>query len=106
MEWCDPYGWHEVGADKLHHIRTKLMNFESMTWQEILNRNNHLVQLERLDRTAQQRLRELKLDDLDALVSLRLSGVERVWGYLEHNIYTLLWWDPNHQVCPALLKHT
>ena len=46
MEMCDPYGWHELGKEKLSEIRTKLGNFESMTWREILvdaNKQNHFI---------------------------------------------------------------
>ena len=55
---------------------------------------------------AQKRLVEMKLDDVDEVHSLRLSGVHRVWGILTENVLTLLWWDPNHEVCPSLKKHT
>jgi len=39
----------------------------------------------------------------DALVSLRLSGKERVWGILQENALLLLWWDPGHEICPSIL---
>ena len=38
---------------------------------------------------------------LDDVVSLRLSGPERVFGYLDNGVLVLLWWDPLHQVCPS-----
>lgn len=38
---------------------------------------------------------------LDDVVSLRLSGPERVFGYLDNGVLVLLWWDPIHQVCPS-----
>lgn len=46
------------------------------------------------------------LDDQDALVSLGLTGRERIWGFIANGVMNLLWWDPNHEVCPSLLKHT
>ena len=46
------------------------------------------------------------LDNLDELVSLHLSGIERVWGFRMHAVFHVLWWDPHHRVCPSLLKHT
>ena len=106
MQWEHPYGWHELGADAMHEIRTKLVAFERLTWHEILGRNSHPVDVSSLCRDAQKRLSELNLDDVDELVSLRLMGTQRVWGILEGHVYTILWWDPDHEVCPSILKHT
>ena len=69
-------------------------------------RNNHSVEIDKLSSTAQTRLTEIQLDDIDELVSLRLSAKERIWGILEQGVLIILWWDPNHQVCPSNLKHT
>ena len=106
MEFCDPYGWHGVNTETLGKVREKLRDFESMTFGEILGRNNHLVSTNQLSKDAQDRLAALHLDDIEFLLSLRLTGAGRVWGLLEHNVVILLWWDPEHQVCPSLLKHT
>jgi hypothetical protein len=86
MEFCDPYGWHNVGAALLREIHEKLKNFETMTLAEILGRNNHMASVESLSREASKRLEELKLDDIEELLSLRLTGTNRIWGILEHNI--------------------
>jgi hypothetical protein len=106
MEMRDPFGWHKLSGPELLEIREKLKNFESMTLGEILRRNNHMVEVGILCKEAIDRLRELRLDDIDQLLSLRLTGVQRIWGILEHNVVILLWWDPDHLVCPSLLKHT
>lgn len=106
MEMCDPFGWHLIDGKLLLEIRDKLRNFESMTWGEIMGRESHLVPTKSLCKKAIERLAELNLDELEELFSLRLSGRERVWGVLEHNVLTLLWWDPDHEVCPSLKKHT
>jgi len=109
MEMRDPYGWHHLDAQMVHYVREKIKHFEALTWNEILVRdrqNNHRVEIWKLCKTAQDRLSELKLEDVEELVSLRLAGRERVWGLLEHNVMTLLWWDPFHDVCPSLKKHT
>jgi hypothetical protein len=59
-----------------------------------------------LCKTARDRLEDLRLEDIDELVSLRLGGAERVWGIRDGNVMLLLWWDPEHAVCPSLKKHT
>lgn len=107
MELVDPFGWHKVDGPKIKYVREKLGHFESMTWNEILvagRKRNHSVPVEKLCPTAQKRLRDLGQSDLDEVVSLRLSGPERVWGILREGALTILWWDPEHQVCPSLPK--
>lgn len=89
-------------------IFPKLKNYESMTWADILKdkHRNHSVTLDRLIKAARQRLDELKQNDLDELFRLRLSGEQRVWGIRDGRVFKILWWDPNHEICPAALKHT
>ena len=78
-----------------------------MTWQEILeSRQHHPIEINRLCPAAQRRLAEISQDDIDDLISLRLGGRERIWGIRDGATLKLLWWDPDHQVCPATLKHT
>lgn len=109
IEMLGPYGWRNIDAETLIYIHGKLSNFESMTWNDILvknKKNNHSIEIENLSPTAKTRLAEIQLEDIDELVSLRLSGKQRVWGILDQGVLNLLWWDPNHQVCPSNLKHT
>ncbi len=103
MELVSPYGWHTVEGQKLRDIREKLAHFETLTWNEILvaaKKRNHSIAVPDLSPEAQKRVEELGLG-LDEVVSLRLSGAERVFGYLDNGVLVLLWWDPNHQVCPS-----
>jgi hypothetical protein len=109
LQLVDPYGWHEIGAAKILEIRAKLGNFESMTWNDIVVRakkRNHTISVARICKEAQLQLASLNLYDLDEVVSLHLTGTERVWGYREGAVLHVLWWDPDHRVCPSLPKHT
>ena len=109
LEMAGPYGWEKLAPEKALEIRQKLSYFESMTWGEILDRSakqNHRVRIGRLEKTAQDRLEEIHQGDVDELTSLRLSGRERIWGIQDYSVLKVLWWDPDHAVCPALLKHT
>jgi hypothetical protein len=104
MEFVDPFGWHQVPADKLHEIRFKLGGFEGQTWGDIITRsqnNHHFMAVVKICQEAQDRLNALHMEDTDALFSLRLSGPERVWGILDNGTLLLLWWDPFHQVYPV-----
>lgn len=103
MEYCDPWGWHEVDEEMMFNVRDRLISFESMPWGDIIrDTGSHPVRIDRLVKDAQERLDALRLDDLEELFSLRITGVRRVWGIMEHNVLILLWWDPEHEVCPSL----
>ncbi|HEV2720913.1 MAG TPA: hypothetical protein VG323_12905 [Thermoanaerobaculia bacterium] len=104
-----PFGWHELEAAKLLEIRAKLANFESMTWNDIIvgaKKRNHTISVDQLCKDAQHQLASLNLYDIDEVVSLHLTGTERVWGYREGAVLHVLWWDPDHQIRPSLPKHT
>lgn len=106
LETVDPFGWHKIDDQRtMCAIRERLKGFESMTWYEILikaKKLNHSIKREKLCSDAQKRLRDLKLDDNDEFISLRLTGKQRIWGIKQHNVLLLLWWDPNHKICPCL----
>lgn len=55
---------------------------------------------------ARKRLSQIGQGDLDELTSLSLTGTQRVWGIRDVGVLTVLWWDPDHLVCPSLKKHT
>ena len=81
-----------------------------MTWQDILNESggkkkgkgnhNHSVPIEKLSREVQKRLETIRQDEVGELFSLRLDAKKRLWGIRDGHVLKLLWYDPNHQVCP------
>jgi hypothetical protein len=80
-----------------------------MTWQEIRIRDkdkNHAIPVADLTREAQDRLAEIGQDDVDELFSLRLSAKERIFGILDESVMRVLWWDPDHRVCPSPKRRT
>lgn len=106
LEMRHPFGWREINQEKLIEVCSKLGALEASTWAEICitrKKKNHSVLVSKLCKEARDRLKELNLDEYEELISLRLSGPERVWGYPYQDALTLLWWDPDHQVCPSLL---
>lgn len=108
LDWEGPWGWRIIGTDKWQDILTKLGHFETRTWADIKSHTgSHAVLIADCPNSQViQRLTEIKLDDIDELFSLRLSGKERVWGILDEHIFKFLWWDPNHKVWPSPKKHT
>jgi hypothetical protein len=53
------------------------------------------------DIPAQDSLEAMGQDDVEAVLSLRISARERVWGILDGPALQVLWWDPEHQVYPV-----
>jgi hypothetical protein len=105
-----PFGCHELASDDWRQLWDHLRDLEKKSWSEILvngKKFNHNVEIGQLSTVAQNRLKEL-FDplDFDELLSLRLSGKERIWGVLDRGAVDLLWWDPRHEVCPSQLKNT
>jgi len=50
---------------------------------------------------AQQRARDKYPDDHDYIHSLRLAGAKRLWGLLRGHEFSIIWWDPSHEVWPT-----
>ena len=104
-----PFGWDVLDKEKLERIRQRLANLETMTWREILiksKKQHHTIRVAALPGENQKRLREIGQHDVDRLISLRVSGRERIFGILDKAVLRLLWWDPEHQVYPSPKKHT
>ncbi len=86
----------------------KLSSYESMTWGqiEIDRKRNHSVAVASVTKEARDRLSHLNLDDVDQLYRFRFDGTSRLWGIRDRELFKLLWWDPNHEICPSNKKHT
>lgn len=108
---CDKEKWALSECDNIHEtIIAKLSSNEGMTWQEIQSAsggrksgsNSHFIPIEDLGTDVQKRLIELKLEDVDRLFSLRLTGEKRLWGIVNDNgVFSILWYDPHHKIYPV-----
>lgn len=101
------WGWNKLSAeDRWAIITTSLAAFERMTWAEIRKQaggkgegkgtNHHSLAIEGFCKEARDRLRELRLDDLDELFSLRLANRTRLYGVKEGRVLRFVWHDPFH----------
>ena len=99
------WGWGQVDARLLlKEIIPKLQDYESMKWGEIEGRNSHFVKVEQCCKDAQQRLQEIEKDDFSELFSLRMNGKKRIFGIRQSAELQILWWDPEHEICPSTKK--
>jgi hypothetical protein len=102
-----PWSWAEVSSDHIKLVAATCGGFETLRRGEFMNRpGNKPIPMENLCQEARGRLVELELDLFDDLWELRLGGEERIWGLLDGHVFYLVWWDPEHQVCPSTKKHT
>lgn len=99
--------WSLKNSDIFTDIIPKLISFEQRKWGEIVSdkKHNHWIDCSVLSKEARDRLNELNLY-YDSLFSLRLNGTLRLFGYIENGIFYIIWYDPDHEICPAHKKHT
>lgn len=96
--WCDGYD----AKSHFHTVAKKLRQYQSMTWNEILSRDHPVeVTHPRFTERARRRLGELRLEEFDSIWRLALNGKPRLWGIRYRDVFYVLWWDPEHQVCPS-----
>lgn len=102
------WGWGTLEPKHIVTVLKKLRDFESMTWGELTGgtSGNKPIPVDHLCAAAKKRLETKKLDDLDHLWELRLGGKLRIWGIRWRGCFHVLWWDPEHTVCPSHLRNT
>lgn len=108
IDWEGPWGWSQATCKELlREIVPRLHNLESMTWSEVEGATgSHFVEVAAIADEAQRRLTAIGKDEQARLFSLRVSGRTRLWGIRELAVLRLLWWDPEHGVCPSLKSNT
>lgn len=101
------------GGNEIQALLETLKSIETMTWAEIFQApkgrgegsKNHLVSTRDIIKNAQTRLNDLNLG-CDELISFRVNGKERLWGYRQGSQCAIIWHDPNHLICPSKKKNT
>lgn len=102
-----------IGMLIWEEILPKLKSLETQTWSEILVENkkqNHSINLDSLNKVAQDRLAKMYIE-AESLISLRINGNHRIYGYMSGRVFNILWYDDTHGdnnkcVCRSHLKHT
>lgn len=94
-------------------ILPKLQEWEKQTWAQILvdgKKFNHSIDTAELSKAARDRLAQRYIEE-DSLISLRLNGTHRLYGYIVKSVFNILWYDTDHGdnptcVCRSHKKHT
>ena len=108
-----PFTQEHIGELIWDEILPRLKALESQTWNEILVRDkklNHSINVEELSKIAQDRLAN-RFIEAESLISLRVTGNHRIYGYMTGRVFNILWYDDDHGdnktcVCRSYLKHT
>lgn len=102
-----PFGWHRSEIRQLlKMVFPRLKQLETMTWGHIPTTGSHAIEVGKLCKEAQDRLLELGRAEYDTVYSIRLKGKPRLFGIKDRAVLRVLWWDPEHKVCPSNLKGT
>lgn len=99
-DWADQE-WHEI-------ILPALTEFAGLTWAEVDriasgsgHKMHHSHEIGDLIKEAQQRWIELDLEQYDTVFRFRLGGTRRLWGFVVHSRFQLIWWDRHHSIYPV-----
>lgn len=107
MDHDGPWSWANVSPEHIQRVAAACKGFESLKVGEFMGLpGNKPIPFENLSSEAQKRLQDINLDHFDELWELRLGGKLRTWGLLHVNVFYIVWWDPEHEVCPSEKKHT
>jgi len=114
---CDQDMWsfsqEHIGDVVWTEIFPRLMSLENQTWSEILlkaKKQNHSIDVSELNKIARDRL-ATRYIEAESLISLRVTGNHRLYGYMTGRVFNILWYDDDHGdnntcVCRSYLKHT
>ena len=106
MDMEGKWGWSNFEIDCIKQFLEKFFEIQKLTWQELGKSGSHPISFDKIVPQALKRLQELELDDCEYLYSIRMTGKSRLWGLRDQNIFWILWWDPNHEICPSHKKNT
>jgi hypothetical protein len=98
------WGWKNLTPAQWRDVLTHLKSFEGLTWAGIQaqaggrkhGNNSHPLDVSDLTASAQNRLAEIGLEEVDKVFSLRLTNTLRVYGIREDRTLRILWRDPHH----------
>lgn len=114
---CDDKLWqfNQDRAESLfwNEILPRLKAFETQKWEEILvigKKQNHSIYVKELHTEAKKRLEEMFIEQ-DSIISLRLTGTHRLYGFISKGVFNIVWFDDDHGdnstcVCRSYKKHT
>lgn len=94
----DSGGKFKCTLKMLHDYARELVKLEEKTVSQLMEQaHNHPMATSKLSDIARARITALSLD-IETIHQLDLKTPARLWGVLEHNIFHIIWLDPDHGV--------
>lgn len=92
----------------------KMIDYSNMTWNDIKRQTHdngkskhHFLSIDILSKEAIDRIKERNLEDYaDSIFSFALQNKLRIVGIRKDEHFHILWYDPEHEICPSRKKHT
>ncbi len=92
----------------------KMVDYSSMTWGEVKRQThddgkskNHFLAPGSLSKEAVERLKAKDLEEFsDYIFSFALQNKIRIVGIRNGEKFHVLWYDPDHEICPSKKRHT
>lgn len=107
MDYGGPWGFDGLSSAHVKLIAESCRSWETLTVGEFRGLPSHVeIAKEALINDAQERMIEIGLEEYDGLWHLRLGNKPRLWGLLDGHVFYVVWWDPEHEVCPSAKKNT
>lgn len=97
------WGLHHLTIEVWNQICERLVQLETMTVQELRESSVYTeydLPNGGLHADVMARLEELSLGDMTKIGRFRISQKPRLYGFMEGNVFHVLWWDPEHQIYP------
>ncbi|MCL2913027.1 hypothetical protein L2725_04405 [Shewanella corallii] len=110
-EWGEPRQWSEDEWED--EILRELGALSKLTWSEIAKmetgegkrkkrrKRHHPQPISSIIPEAQERWKELDLEQFDTSYRFRLGGAKRAWGFQCGAHFYLVWYERNHQIYPV-----
>lgn len=103
------WGFEGMEPAVLCEVLRKLADCESMTVSELRGTRRLFKEYDLpggLCKDALDRLTVMRRDDMTKIQRLEFTGLQRLYGFLEGNVFHVVWWDPKHEVYPSTLRNT
>ena len=110
--WGQPRDWHPAPGNNL--VYNYLNGYKLKTWAEIhaevvgkkkrggkTDIRHKFYTQGQLCEEAQYRLIELKLDDIETIFRFRMSGKQRLFGFILGITFNTVWYDRLHKIYPS-----
>ena len=104
------WGFGGLDGDSLRGVLAFLQKFETMTLNELFHNGGYPgkdYDVEALPtQEARDCLEEAGLADQTKIWALRCGGKPRLYGFLDGNVFHIVFWDPEHEIWPSQLRNT